>query len=112
MEITTNEYSVKYDAETSTVYWQGIMRLDRKQYEPISRLLHEVVSLKPSWMIMDLRNLDALNSSGISMLGRFISSLENGKNLPVVIQGAKEIYWQEKWIDIFQQVMPSLKLEW
>ena len=46
MEITTKDYSVKYDVETVTVHWEGFMRLNSNEFEPIERLLDQVATLE------------------------------------------------------------------
>ena len=42
MEIVTEDYSIKYDAETITIHWEGVMRLNGKEYDPISELFNEI----------------------------------------------------------------------
>jgi hypothetical protein len=113
MEITNTEYSVKYDQATNTVYWSGIMRLNGgKAYEPILQLLNKIAALEPAKITMNLQALQALNSSGISMLGRFIFSMDRNKNIQLLLQGSKEIPWQQKWAKNFQRLMPALQFEW
>ena len=113
MEIIDKEYSVIYDEATNTVYCSGIMRLNGGQaYEPILQLLNKIAELEDHKIIMNLQGLKALNSSGISMLGRFIFSVDSKKNIQLLLQGAKEIPWQQKWAKNFQRLMPTLQFEW
>jgi hypothetical protein len=113
MEITDKDYSVIYDEATNTVYCSGIMRLNGGQaYEPILQLLNQIADLDSDKIIMNLQGLKALNSSGISMLGRFIFSVDSKKNIELLLQGAKEIPWQQKWAKNFQRLMPTLQFEW
>jgi hypothetical protein len=113
MEIITKEYSVTYDQTTNTVYWSGIMRLNGgKAYEPILQLLNKIAALKPAKITMNLQELKALNSSGISMMGRFVFSIDMKKDIELLLQGTKEIPWQQKWAKNFQRLMPALQFEW
>ncbi len=113
MEIIDKEYSVIYDEATNTVYCSGIMRLNGGQaYEPILQLLNKIAELEPEQIIMNLQGLKALNSSGISMLGRFIFSVNSKNNIQLLLKGAKEIPWQQKWAKNFQRLMPTLQFEW
>ncbi len=112
MKITTNDYSIKYDTETATISWQGFMRLNGKEYDPILQLLNQVIDLEPPIITLNLQGLEALNSSGISMLGRFVFSLAKKKKIQLIVQGDKKIIWQRKWVINFQRLMPSLLLEW
>jgi hypothetical protein len=62
MEIITEDYSIQYDAKTNTIYWQGIMRLNTKQYQPIVEFFEKIAALKPSRLVFELQKLRALNS--------------------------------------------------
>ncbi len=114
MGIVTKKYIVEYDRETSTLYWQGVIRLeDLEDYQAITQLLNEVVALEPSHMTLNIRKLKALNSSGISVLGRFLFNMgEQKKTQSMVMQSTKKISWQKKWAKNFQHLMPSLLFEW
>ncbi|TGO02979.1 hypothetical protein PN36_15200 [Candidatus Thiomargarita nelsonii] len=114
LEIITKKYSVKYDTETNTIYWQGVIRLEGfKEYEPITQLLEKVATLEPLRMTLNIRKLKALNSSGISVLGRFLFNLENKTTIPsMVMQSSKNIIWQKKWAKNFQLLLPTLQFEW
>ncbi len=112
MEITTTEYSVKYEPEEDTIYLQGTLRLNGKEYQPIMQLLEQVTALEPVLIKLNLRQLKALNSSGISMLGRFVFAMNKKQKIQLILEGSQEIAWQEKWGKNFQLLMPSLTLEW
>ena len=112
MDIVTEDYSIKYDAETTTIHWQGVMRLNGKEYDPIAELLNEVAALEPSKITLNLRKLEGLNSSGITMLGKFIFKLAKKKTIELLIQGGNQMIWQKKSVKNFQRLMPKLQLEW
>ncbi|OAD23663.1 hypothetical protein THIOM_000496 [Candidatus Thiomargarita nelsonii] len=112
MEITTTEYSVKYDPEADTIYLQGTLLLYGQEYQPIRQFLEQVTALSPVLLKLNLRQLKALNSSGISMLGRFVFALDQKKNIQLILECSHKIAWQEKWAKNFQLLMPRLTLEW
>jgi hypothetical protein len=112
MFIVTEDYSIKYDADTTTINWQGVMRLNGKEYDPIAELLNEVATLKPSKITLNLQELEGLNSSGLTMLGKFIFKLAKKTTIELLIQGSKKMIWQKKSIKNFQRLMPRLQLEW
>ena len=112
MDIITEDYSIKYDTETSTIHWQGIMRLNGKEYNPIAELLNEIAALEPSKITLNLQQLEGLNSSGITMLGKFIFKLAKKKTIGLLIQCSKKITWQQKSVKNFQRLMPKLQIEW
>lgn len=112
MEITTEDYSVKYDADTATVHWQGIMRLDSKEYKSIAQFLEKIAALELPQITLDLRELEALNSSGITTLGRFLFNVGRKKTTKLLIQGDQDVAWQENSVKHFQKLVPKLQFEW
>ncbi|MGK7929735.1 MAG: STAS domain-containing protein, partial [Spirulina sp.] len=90
------EYKVNYDAESITVYFQGELALGGpSEYEPIKKLLDRVVELEPATMTLNLEDLDFCNSSGISMLSKFVIGLRKKKGIEVLVFGSKEHPWQK-----------------
>ncbi len=114
IEIITKKYSVEYNRKTNTLYWRGGIRLEGvEEYQAITQLLNQVAALEPSHMTLNIRKLKALNSSGLSVLGRFLFNMgEQKKTQLMVMQIARNISWQKKWAKNFQQLMPSLQFEW
>ena len=112
MEIKDEKYSVKYDAETATVHCQGIMRLRSNQYEPITQLLNKVIALELPQITLNLRELKILNSAGITMLGSFVLNVTKKEACQLVLQCTKKTVWQERSVDDFSELMPTLQIEW
>ncbi len=113
MEITTKDYSVKYDEETATVDCQGIMRLNDREYEPIIQLLNQVVeSTELPQITLNLRELKTLNSSGVTMLGMLVYTVDEKKTVQLTMQCSKQIAWQRRTIEDFQLLMSELQIEW
>jgi hypothetical protein len=108
----TEDYSMQFDAETATVYCQGIMRLTNKEYKPIIQWLNKIVALGLPKMTLNLRELRILNSSGVAMLGIFVSAVDKKKTVQLVIQCSKKTAWQKKSVNIFQDLMPEVQMEW
>jgi hypothetical protein len=112
MEIKTEDYSVLYDLDKTTIICQGSLRLNGlEEYAAILQLFSEAVEQKPAELTLDLQNLKFLNSSGISMLSKFIIEVRKKKNIQIVAIGSKEIPWQSKSLKNLQRLMPSLKLD-
>ncbi len=112
MKIQQQDYSVIYDAVATTVFCQGSLRLNgTEEYSPIINLLNDVVEQEPSHITLNVRELNFLNSTGISMLSKFIINVRNKKNIQMIVIGSKEISWQSKSLKNLQRLMPSLQLE-
>lgn len=113
MEIKTDDYCICYDPETTTVSCQGSLRLSgMAEYAPIAELLDDVASRERSPVILDLQGLEFLNSSGISMLSKFVIKVRHKKTVTMIVRGSKAIPWQGKSLKNLQRLMPSLTLEW
>lgn len=113
MEIKTEDYRINYDNKATTIYCQGSLRLNgMEEYAPIATLFNEIAELAPPLVILDLRKLAFLNSSGISVLSKFVIRIRQKKHVQMVVQGSQQIPWQEKSLSNLQKLMPSLKLEW
>lgn len=112
MKIEGKTYRVHYDIATTTVKFQGSLRLSgTEEYAPIEDLLNEIAAQEPPSIVLNLRELQFLNSSGISMLSKFAINIRKKKNIQMSVVGSQEIPWQEKSLKNLQRLMPSLRLE-
>lgn len=112
MEIQDESYSVVLDDTVNTVLFKGSLRLSgMTEYTPIVDLLNSVVAKEPAMITLNLQELEFLNSSGISMLSKFVIGIRNKKNIKLVIVGAEAIPWQGKSLKNLQRLMPDLSLE-
>ena len=106
------DYTIQYDPDSITVKFEGELALGGpKEYASINDLLNEVADSNPSVMTIDLKALAFLNSSGISMLSKFVLKLRKAKELQLVILGSNGMPWQGKSLKNLQKFLPSLKLE-
>lgn len=111
MEIKTDSYSIWYEPEPSTVFFRGFLRLDGiEEYQPIMDLLLDAVE-KSAIFSLNLRELEFLNSSGISMLSMFVVKVREKGTVQLILQGSDQVLWQTKSLKNLQRLMPSLKLE-
>lgn len=110
--IQGDDYLVKLDGEENIVRFSGELSLGgASEYDPIKDLLEEVAETEPDNMTIDLQELSFLNSSGISMLSKFVISLRKRKKVQLIILGSENISWQKKSLKNLQKFLPGLKLE-
>ena len=111
-QIKGQDYLVILNPELVRVTFKGELSLSGpKEYAPISELLNNLAANEPPNMTIDLRKLAFLNSSGISMLSKFVISLRKKKKIQLIIVGSKEMPWQNKSLKNLQKFLPGLKLE-
>ncbi len=111
VEIKTDDYSIWYEEAASTAYFRGFLRLDgMEEYQPVMDLLLSAVDKSPT-LILNLRELEFLNSSGISMLSMFVVKVRDRGDVQLILQGSNKVLWQTKSLRNLQRLMPSLTLE-
>jgi hypothetical protein len=113
MEIKGENYVIAYDPTTATVTFQGTLRLqDMIEYSRILQLLDEVAVRKPETITLDLGKLRFLNSSGFSVLSRFVIKIREQNTSKIILRGSEEVYWQQKSLRSLQRLMKELRTEW
>ena len=111
LEIKSDDYSVSYEPEIATVYFKGEISLSKSSdYTPIVNLLNESASSSAKTMTLDVKELQFLNSSGISMLSKFVLGLRKNKSTQLVVLGSKKVPWQNKSLKNLERLLPGLKL--
>ena len=110
--IQGEDYLIELDEDQKIVKLSGELSLgSATEYNPIKDLLDEVAETEPENMTVDLRELSFLNSSGISMLSKFVIGLRKKKRLQLIILGSEQISWQKKSLKNLEKFLPGLKLE-
>jgi hypothetical protein len=111
-EIKGEDYIVIFDEASTTVIFKGELSLSGpSEYEPIASLLNTVAETNPATMTLNLKNLGFLNSSGISMLSKFVLSLRKKKEIQLIVLGSNDMPWQGKSLKNLEKLLPGLKLE-
>jgi hypothetical protein len=111
VNIQTDDYSIRHDVESGIVYFRGFLRLDGiEKYQPVIDILVNAVN-QSSNLIIDLRELEFLNSSGISMLSMFIVKVRDRGTVNLILKGSNKVLWQTKSLKNLQRLMPSLTLQ-
>lgn len=113
MEVKGDDYKVWYDKSDSSIYCQGSLRLaGTEEYAPIIKILDYVIEQAPQNIILNLCQLEFLNSSGINVLSKFVIKVRQKEKIGITVQGSDTIPWQGKSLKNLQRLMPALKLEW
>lgn len=112
-DIQGEEYSVRYDAATSTVFFEGSLSLASiEDFAPIINLLNAALEGASPKLILNLRQLEFLNSSGISVLSRFVIKVRGQAHTTLSVQGSEAIIWQKRSLRNLQRLMPAMELDW
>ena len=110
-KVQGQKYSVEYIEKTSTVDFIGDISLGGTiDYAPIVSLLEQSDNTSEI-LTLNLKGLSFLNSSGISMLSKFVIGFRKRKNVQLVVIGSKNIPWQAKSLKNLEKLLPGLKLQ-
>ena len=110
-EINQDDYRVSYDPGTAVITCSGRFRLRGEEYAPIAELLNEAADAKSPTLMLDLRKLQFLNSSGINTLSKFVLRIRKHNVSAVTIIGNAAFPWQHKSLKNLQRLLPGLQVE-
>ncbi|NET54260.1 MAG: hypothetical protein F6K09_38340, partial [Merismopedia sp. SIO2A8] len=65
---------------------------------------------QPKVITLDLKKLEFLNSSGISMLSKFVINVRKKNASQIQVKGSTSIPWQSKSLKNLKRLMPKLEL--
>ncbi len=110
--LSGENYQIDHDVNKNCLSFQGSLRLNGpEEYAPVNLLLRASMNHSKN-IILDLRKLEFLNSSGIAMFSKFVIEVRNEPELTLTIYGSNAIPWQSKSLKNLQRLMPTLVLEY
>lgn len=113
MKVGDTKYSITYNPETATITCEGSLRLyGGTEYTSIIKLLDTAADQKPDKIVLDIRRLQFLNSSGINIFYKFILRIRDHQATDIVVLGSEHIFWQPKLLLNFQRLLPEVQVEW
>jgi hypothetical protein len=102
-------FDIQLEEEHSTVVFKGALRLcGTEDYAPILDMLKETLAAPAMPIVLDLRELDFLNSSGITMLSRFVMEARNRPGVDLQVLASEAVPWHARSLSNLQRLMPSL----
>ena len=113
MEVVGKKYSVRYDVEDAIISCSGIFDLRGKEgYQAIVDLFEEIINLQPAIITLDVRQLEFLNSSGITAIGSgLVIKVRNKNQSRLVIRCSSRYPWQQRSMKGIAKLMPGIELK-
>ncbi|MBT9317777.1 slr1659 superfamily regulator [Leptothoe spongobia] len=109
--IEGENYLVQCDEQTATITFEGSLRLSGPDaYAPIAQLMRDLLKQGPELIKLNLRDLRFLNSSGISMISKFVIRVRSEKTVNMIVVGSQNTPWQGKSLKNLQRLLPSLEI--
>ena len=104
-------FEIRLEEENSTVLFKGALRLSgTEDYAPILDMLKETLIGPPKLIVLDLRELDFLNSSGITMLSRFVIEARDRAGIDVQVLASESVPWHARSLKNLQRLLPTLSI--
>jgi hypothetical protein len=104
-------FEIRLEEENSTVIFKGALRLSgTEDYAPILNMLKETLISPATSIVLDLRELDFLNSSGITMLSRFVIEARDHTGIEVQVLASESVPWHARSLKNLQRLMPTLSI--
>lgn len=109
--ISGESFEVRLEENSSTVCFKGALRLSgTEDYAPILNLLKETLVDSAPPIVLDLRELDFLNSSGITMFSRFVIEARDHAGINVQVLASEAVPWHSRSLKNLQRLMPALNI--
>jgi hypothetical protein len=110
--IKGESFDVCLNDDNLTVLFKGALRLSgMEDYAPILDMLKSTFAHGGGPIVLDLRELDVLNSSGITMLSRFVIEARDRACVDLRVLASEAIHWQARSLKNLQRLMPSLVVQ-
>jgi hypothetical protein len=104
-------FDICLEQENSTVLFKGALRLcGSEDYAPILDMLKETLASPATPIVLDLRELDFLNSSGITMLSRFVMEARDLPGIDLQVLASEAVPWHARSLRNLQRLMPGLSI--
>jgi hypothetical protein len=111
-DIKGESFEVRSEDGNSTIVFKGALRLSgMEDYAPILDLLKSTLANPVKPIVIDLRELDFLNSSGITMFSRFVIEVRDHTGLNLQFLASEAIHWHARSLKNLQRLMPSLIIQ-
>lgn len=111
-ELSGAGYRIYGEPEPARLVLEGSLRLNgMAEYQPLTDWLGQIVAAAPPQVILDVRQLKFLNSSGINVLSRFVIQVRQKGNIHLIFRCSEAIPWQHKSLINLQRLLPTLDLD-
>jgi hypothetical protein len=104
-------FEIQLEEENSNVLFKGALRLcGTEDYAPILDMLKETLISPTTPIVLDLRQLDFLNSYGITMLSRFVMEARGHEGIDIQVLASEAVPWHARSLKNLQRLMPTLTI--
>lgn len=111
LKIEDDNFKIWYNKDLFTIFFEGSIRLwDPSEYTEIKKFMLNIHDLGIEQLILDLTDLEFLNSSGISMFCKFVFEVKKENKTSLIFVGRNEIMWQQKSLHNIKKIWEKIEL--
>ncbi len=111
MELQGDKFRITYNAESATVTCAGTV--DMRGKTDINKVVELLLTMwllehsSDSVITLDVKELEFLNSSGITSVGGFIIKIRNKGGIRLAVRCSDNYSWQARSMKGLQKLMPG-----
>ena len=110
--INGDSYEIRLEEDKATISFKGALRLSgTDDYGPILEMLKGTLMNPAMPIVLDFRELDFLNSSGITMFSRFVIEARDRSGVNLHFLASEAIPWHARSLKNLQRLMPTLEIQ-
>jgi hypothetical protein len=109
--IDGEDFNVVFQPEVKVIKCKGTLRLNDREtaYIKLVNLLESIADSDYDKIVLDLQELQFLNSLGIGTISKFVIRVRNRGESQLSVLGSRQIAWQSKLLRNLIRLMPSLE---
>ncbi len=112
--IRGEEFAVEYQRDGRVLSFRGTIRLQTSEdYAPIVGIMQRAeaeCAADAATLVMDFRQLEFLNSSGINAISKFVIAARKDNRIGLAVRGNREVYWQQKSLSNLQKLWAKVSI--
>jgi hypothetical protein len=113
--IKGDAFSIEFHGDTSELLFKGTLRFqNHEDYAPMSGLMQAALEAaidRGLPLVLDFRQLEFLNSSGINAISKFVIVARKADQSELKVRGSKAIYWQQKSLSNLKKLWPKVIID-
>jgi hypothetical protein len=110
--IKGESFEISREDGSSTVVFKGALRLSGvEDYAPILELVKSTLASPAKPIVIDVRELEFLNSSGITMFSRFVIEARDHVGIDLLFLASESVHWHARSLKNLQRLMPALMIQ-
>ncbi|HEY4089609.1 MAG TPA: hypothetical protein VGM43_26970 [Bryobacteraceae bacterium] len=107
--IKDESFEIQQQEDAPKVCFKGALRLSgAADYTPILEMLMGLLADTQRPIVLDLRDLEFLNSSGITMFSRFVIAARDRQEANLEFIASEKNPWHARSLKNLQRLMPEL----